>query len=70
MTVSAGDNSWKKTIPMFSKTFNIGLIEATGLLNCMVRNTAIDINAKRLNCADERRIRWTTYKNLALWFDS
>ena len=32
-------------------------------------NTAIDINAKKLNCAEDRRIHWTTYQNLALWFD-
>ncbi len=23
-----------------------------------------------MNCAEDRRIRWTTYQNLDLWFDS
>ena len=43
MNACAGDNSRKKLIPMIMKTFDIGTIEATGLLNRVVRNTAIDI---------------------------
>ncbi len=70
MNACAGDNSRKEMIPMLAKTFNIGTIEATGLLNCVVCNTATDINAVKLNCAEDRRIRWTTYQNLALWFES
>jgi hypothetical protein len=70
MNACAGDNSRKMLIPMLMKTFDIGTIDATGLLNHVVRDTAIDINAVRLNCAEDRRIRWTTYQNLALWFDS
>ena len=31
---------------------------------------AIDINADKLNCAEDRRIRWTTAGNLKLWFDT
>jgi len=60
----------KNLIPMLIKTFHIGTIKATGLLNCVVRDTAIDINANKLNCEEDRRIRWTTYQNLGLWFDS
>jgi hypothetical protein len=70
MNVCAGDNSRKEMIPMLAKTFNIGTIEATGLLNCVVCNTATDINAVKLNCAEDCCIRWTTYQNLDLWFDS
>ena len=55
---------------MLVKTFDIGTIEATGLLHRVVRDGAIDINAGKLNCAEDCRIRWTTYQNLALWFDS
>ena len=33
MNVCAGDNSRKEMIPMLAKMFNIGTIEATGLLN-------------------------------------
>jgi hypothetical protein len=70
MNVCAGDSSRKEMIPMLAKTFNIGTIEATGLLNCVVCNTATDINAVKLNCAEDCCIRWTTYQNLDLWFDS
>ena len=65
----AGDNSWKKLILMLMNTFAIGTIDAMGLLNRIVCNAAIDINAKKLNCADDLCIRWTTYQNLSLWFD-
>ncbi len=70
MIARAGDNSRSSMIPMFAKTFNIGTGQATGLLNRVVRDTATDINAKKLNCAEDRRIRWTTNQNLDLWFDS
>ena len=70
MNACAGENSRKKLIPMLMQTFNVGTIEATGLLNCVVRDTATDINAEKLNCAEDCRIRWTTYQNLDLWFDS
>ena len=55
---------------MLAKTFNIGTLDATGLLNRVVRDTATDIHAVKLNCAEDRRIRWTTYQNLDLWFNS
>ena len=55
---------------MLAKTFNIGTLDATGLLNRVVCDTATDIHAVKLNCAEDRRIRWTTYQNLDLWFNS
>ena len=57
MNAYAGENSRKKLIPMLMKTFDIGTIEATGLLNRVVRDTAIEINAEKLNCAEDCRIR-------------
>ncbi len=56
-------------ILMLANMSNIGTIEATGLLNRVVRDTATDISAVKLNCAEDRRIRWTSYQNLDLWFD-
>jgi hypothetical protein len=28
------------------------------------------MDAEKLNCAEDRRVRWTTYQNLDLWFNS
>jgi len=70
MNACTGDNSWAKMIPMFAKTFDIGTVQATGLLFRVVRDTATDISAEKMNCAEERRIRWTSLQNLDLWFDS
>jgi len=44
-------------ISVLARTFFIGMIEATGLLNYVVRDTAIDINVMKLNCAQDCRIR-------------
>ena len=55
---------------MLTKTFNIGTLDATGLLNRVVCDTATDIDALKLNFVEDRRIRWTMYQNLDLWFDS
>jgi hypothetical protein len=52
------------------KTFDISTVETTGLLNRVILDTAYDIIAEKLNCAEDRRIRWTTYQNLALLFDT
>ena len=55
---------------MLTKTFNIGTLDATGLLNRVVGDAATDINTLKLNFVEDRRIRWTMYQNLDLWFDS
>jgi hypothetical protein len=55
---------------MLSKVFNFRTLAATEHLNRGVHDTAIDNKASKLNCAEDRRIRWTTYQNLDLWFDS
>jgi hypothetical protein len=57
-------------IPMLAKMLNLGTTEATNLIDRIVRDTAMDIHAAKLNCAEDRRIRWTTYQNLDLWFNS
>ena len=64
MNACAGDNSRKEMIPMLVKTFNIGILDATGLLNRVVCDMATDIHVVKLNCAEDRRIRWTTYQKL------
>ena len=44
-------------IPMLMKTFDIGMVAATELLNRVVRDTAIDIKAAKLDFAKDRRAR-------------
>jgi hypothetical protein len=46
MNACTGDNSRAKMIPIFAKTFSIGTVKATGLLNRVVRDTATDINCE------------------------
>jgi hypothetical protein len=70
MNACAGDNSRAKLIPMFSRTLNISTVQATGILNRVIRDTVTDIHADWLNCAEDCHIRWTTFQNLDLWFDS
>ena len=70
MNALAGNNTRKNMIPILAQTFNIRTPDATALLNRVVRDTAIDINAVKLNCAEDRRVRWTTEGNLHLWFDT
>ncbi len=49
MNACAGDNSRKEMIPMLAKMFNIGTLDATGLLNRVVCDMAIDIHTVKLN---------------------
>jgi hypothetical protein len=70
MNACAGNNSRAKMIPIFSKTLNVSTVQAMGILNRVIRDTATDIHADRLNCVEDQRIRWTTFQNLDLWFDS
>jgi hypothetical protein len=65
-----GNNSRKKVIVMLAKTFDVRTVAATELLNCIVHDMVIDIKAAKLNCAKDCHIRWMTYQNLDLWFDS
>ena len=45
-------------------------MDTTELLNHVIHDTAIDINADKLNCAEDCCVRWTTEDNLKLWFDT
>ena len=70
MNARYGDNSRKKLMTMLVKTMDIESSEAGKLLYRLLRDTAQDIHAEKLNCAEDHRVRWTTYQNLKLWFDS
>ena len=70
MNARSGDNVRKKITTMLVKTMDMDSIEAGKLLDRLIRDTAQDIHAEKLICAEDRRVRWTTYQNLKLWFDS
>ena len=40
------------------------------LIDRVLRLISIDLTATKVACAEERRIRWTSYRNLKLWFDN
>ena len=53
------------------KTLSISSTEANTLLKCMLHDTADNkMSADKLNCAEDRRICWTKFQNLNLWFNS
>ena len=54
---------------MLVKTMDMESPEAGKLLDRLLCDTAQDIHVEKLNCAEDRRVRWTTYQNLKLWFD-
>ena len=68
--LGAGNNTRKNMIPILAQTFNLQTLDATELLNRVIHDTAIDINAEKLNCAEDCRVRWTTDGNLRLWFNT
>ncbi len=36
----------------------------------IVRDTAMDMKAAKINNVEDRRVQWTTHKNLKLWFEN
>ncbi|KAL7546421.1 hypothetical protein ACHAWF_015054 [Thalassiosira exigua] len=40
------------------------------LFNRLIHETAIDLHAAKAKSGEERRIRWTTYNNLKMWFEN
>jgi hypothetical protein len=70
MNARTGDNTCMKLIVTLVKTMGITSSEAGKLLSRLLRDTAKEMmNAEKLNCAEDRRIRWTTFQNIDLWYD-
>ena len=65
-----GDNSRSKMFPVIADAMNLSISTATELIRRVCRDTAIDMKANKMYFAEERRVRWTTYGNLELWFSS
>lgn len=68
-----GKNSRPKLAIQVNKAAGIvsnGNKQSAKLLDRILRDTAIDLNASKCNFAEDRRIQWTTKKNLSVWFDN
>jgi phage terminase large subunit-like protein len=44
--------------------------QAHHLLQRVLNDTAINLNAGKTKNAEDRRVRWTNYKNISMWFDN
>jgi hypothetical protein len=40
------------------------------LLNCVLTSTAKDLDASKMEYCEDQQIRWTTFKNISMWFDN
>ena len=65
-----GDNCRSKMIPVIAETTHLSISTCMELLKRLCRDTAIDMKADKMYFAEERQVRWTTYSNLELWFNS
>jgi hypothetical protein len=66
----AGLNVWDKMIQKLATTLGTIQKAAEKILNRIIRDTAISLTNTKLNAAEKQQVRWTTYQNLSLWFDS
>ena len=59
-----------KLIPLIAETMKIRVNSSAELIKRLCRDTAIDMKADRLSFAEERRVRWTAFSNLEMWFNN
>ncbi len=43
---------------------------AQHLLQCVLKYSSINLRASKAKQVNDRRIRWTNYKNISMWFDN
>ncbi len=56
--------------PIVAEMMMVDVEMAQEILKRLARDTAIDMSSDELNFAEERRVRWTMYNNLDLWFNT
>jgi len=56
--------------PIVAETMMVDVETAREILKRLARDTAIDLGCAKGSFAEERRVRWTTYQNLELWFNT
>jgi hypothetical protein len=60
----------RKQIQWLMDTMKYNQQQATGLLVLLSRDCADNLTAGKINHVEERRVKWTTYTNLDLWFSA
>jgi hypothetical protein len=70
LNCTGGVNHRGKMAPIVAETMNVDVETAREILKRLARDTAIDLGCAKGSFAEERRVRWTTYQNLELWFDT
>ncbi len=64
-------NPQRTQIRWLMNTMRYTKSEATELWKRICRDTADEhMQVNKVKCAEERRVKWTTYQNLDLWFAS
>ena len=66
--LNASSSTRKDQIEWLMSAFGYGRKQASKLWERVSRDTAVDIIAGKVKRAEERRVEWTTYHNLDLWF--
>ena len=69
LNCTGGVNHQGKMAPVVAETMMVDVETAREILKWLARDTAIDLGCGKLNFAEERRVCWTTYNNLDMWFN-
>ena len=70
LNCTGGVNHQGKMAPIVAKTMMVDVETAREILQRLARDTAINMGCGKLSFAEERRVCWTTYNNLDLWFNT
>jgi hypothetical protein len=70
LNCTVGVNHRGKMALITAKMLMVDVNTAREILKRLTRDTAINMGCGNLSFAKERRVRWTTYQNLDLWFNT
>jgi hypothetical protein len=68
LNCTGGVNHRGEMAPIIANTMMVVIDTAGEILKQLARDTGIDMGCGKLSFAEERRVRWTTYQYLDLWF--
>ena len=69
LNCTGGVKHQEKMAPIIAEMMMVDVDTAREILKLLACNTAIDLGCCKLNFAEERRVCWTTYNNLDMWFN-